>query len=418
MPPPEPIAELAGTAKRGSGAPTEFELDTVAGWVWVCDSNGAFQLLEPFQAVGGLIEVAGWCEPWSHDDTPRRWLAASDGPWLVTASKAGVRAFCLLPLASHAGQLEDYLSDGWRCPAGRAVVGPPVIAAPPPNTSGANTPGRAAERWAYWLTHSNDGGLSLHGSRLSLTDQASGGLGEWPLEAKAKASSVGLASVRDDTGTRLVLVAGHTVTVFPPPQPGERLGGALAATAGVELDIGDGFARTPRLVVLPAADPGQRTVAVGMTGGDASGEFLRVILPPTGGIRLGGVTGAGHPVGAAALADGPAWVYLSRTALGRVNTLDQTATATDLQRTDAFDRVRVAGRVVALSGLSDTSRPVLRVYDLLSRRTFHWDDGDRREQFPLPAILGPYLFTADRTAGGAVVLHRHPLTPSPPGGRS
>jgi hypothetical protein len=350
---------------------------------------------------------------WKHDASQRQWLPVTDGPWLVVASSRGVRIFSLLSLQVASSQLIEVLGEGWFCPDGEILVAPPVFTDPGSSPD-------LGERWAYWLTRTHAGELHLYGIGLTLTKPLSDPL-KWELKVARSPNqrSAGLASVRAVRGVQglrvLVLASGQSLATFEPPKKAGRLSFLHQVETKYDWDIGHTFSDTNRLILLPPSDGNwlRRYGAVGVLSGLNDRRFVRFSLQVNG-IRISEVQGTGHPVGVADLPEGYCWVYFNEVRLGHVNTMDQTTLSRELQQADRFDRVRVAGRIVALSGQNDMGRPILRVFDLLSRTTYHSDDWSHAGSlFPLPAILGPALFTIDRDDRDQLALTRHWLVPSP-----
>ena len=274
-----------------------------------------------------------------------------------------------------------------------------------------------AERWVYWLTRCEaDGALKLHGLR-AIPGVASEPV-TWKLGSafKANLKACGLLSLRTSGGLRrLVIAFGKSIAAFPPlcPLDGQKVSseGFQLATSESEINTGSPFAEIGQPVALPAIMSPSRDIAFGLRNGAKDRCFLRATISADR-IRLGVVQQVGMPIGTATFGEFPVWIYQSDSHLGRVNTMDQSTSTRDLQPVDLFQRARVSGRVVALSGQNQNGRPILRVYDLLSRKCFHHDDAGYGGDFSLPVAIGHMLFSADRVTSGDFNINRHSLVVS------
>ncbi len=386
--------------------PFEFELEAVSGWLWVGHPDGSSNLIDPFANQKGDRLVVGRTEPWPHDVEPRRWSALADGPWLIQASHAGVRLFTLLSIF-EAGEkvLPDLVPGGWTCPPGERLLGRPIFV----SSSCRSDP---TARRLYWLTSGKaSNSIRLWCWSLSLAKPISKPT-FWPLHAEGFSTERGAAVIEipsAEESPALLVAGGRALLTFQAPLALESIAAVRTVTAPIALDLGDNFGDTLRLFVLSPTlrHGGSTSVAVGVENGIATRQFLRVIVTPIE-IQCSLVAGTGHPVGVAHLEFGSVWVYLNESMLGWVNTLEQVHGTRELQKAERFDNIRVAGRVIALSGQGGNGRRILRVVDLTSRLVYHDDDSPlAASRFTLPAIIGSALLTVDQHDHGSRCLARY-----------
>lgn len=392
-----------------SETPYEFELERVGGWLWIGHSDGSFKLIEPFAALANHQIAAGRANPWPHDLQSRRWTANGEGPWLVQSSGAGVRVFCTLA-SVNMGQstLPELFPGGWVCPPAEKMLGRPIIV-------GFEDATDRSARKLYWLTRSADNPESLRiwYWAISLSTPMSAPT-NWTLSAEGLSAVRGAGIVALPTGEpreppRLLVAGGKALLAFAAPIADRPLPKILSVSTPFQMDLGTNFADTLRLFVLPqnvrSRDP--ISVAVGVEDGIAARRFARVVVGDDE-IQFSMVMGTGHPVGVANLDSGSVWVYLNESILGWVNTLEQVNATRELQRADRFDEIRVAGRVIALSGQNESGRGILRVCDLTTRKFYHTDESPLAgSRFTLPAIIGAAILTVDQHDHGSRSLSRY-----------